>query len=543
MKDPEGLVFFGGPIRTLRDDRPLVEAVGVRGDRIAAAGSRAEVEAALTAADGRRPRRIDLKGAALFPGLVDSHTHIGSLGLRFAQVDLEGVATLERALELVAKHAANVGPGKWVRGGGWNKNLWPGGRFPTRHDLDRIVPDRPVSLASKDGHSLWVNTEALRRAGVTRETSDPPGGAIERDAAGEPTGILKENAGDLVFRVAEQPSAADYRDCIKRAIAAAHARGVVGTCDMEGRESFKAYQSLVAAGELRFRVWLYVPEELLPGLAAIGLESGFGGDYLKIAGVKAFLDGVLGSQTADMLAPYEGTDSRGIPTMSAEAFTGLVARAAAEGLAVAVHAIGDRANRKALDGFEANLAASRAAGLRHRIEHAQLVHPDDLPRLARLGVVASMQPIHAPSDQDIADRHWGTRPGAYAWRSLLDNGARLVFGSDAPVETIDPLQGVFAAVTRRHPQEPERPPWRSEEAVTPLEAVKAYCTGAAWAVAAENERGTIEPGKLADFTILSDDLLSGDVLAGADGPRGPERLLRARAVATVVGGKFVFGEL
>jgi len=253
--------------------------------------------------------------------------------------------------------------------------------------------------------------------------------------------------------------------------------------------------------------------------------------------VKAFLDGALGSQTADMLAPYEGGgQGTGLATMTPGAFSALVKRAAAARLPVAVHAIGDRANRVALDAFEEHLETSRAAGLRHRIEHVQLLHPDDVPRLGRLGVVASMQPIHAPSDRDMAEDYWGRRcAGGYAWRSVADAGAVLAFGSDVPVETLDPLQGIFAAVTRRSPLEPEREPWYPEQAVSPLEAVRAYTTGAAWAVGAERERGTLEPGNLADLVVLSDDILA----PGA----APEVMLRTRVEATVVGGRLVHGRL
>lgn len=561
---PEALLFFGGPIRTMTVERPVVEALGVVGDRIVAAGSRSEVEAVLGGFPGRRPRPVDLDGALLLPGFVDCHTHLGGFALRMNFVDLDGAASLEEALARVRDFAARVGPGRWVRGGGWNKNLWPGGRFPSRLDLDRVVPSSPVALSSKDGHSWWLNTEALRRAGIGRDTPDPPGGEIERDASGEPTGILKETAGGLVTAALEQPSTEEYAALMGRAMAAANEKGLVGIHDMEGRESLRAFQALLAAGGLALRVWMYLPGELLPSLGDLGLESGFGGPWLRIAGVKAFLDGALGSQTADMLEPYVGSGARGIETMTTEAFTDLVGRASAARLAVAVHAIGDRANRKALDAFEAHAATWRKAGLRHRIEHVQLLHPDDLPRLGRLGVVASMQPIHAPSDRDMADRYWGPDRvrTAYAWRSLVRTGARLAFGSDVPVESCDPLKGLYAAVTRRHPDEPGREPWHAEEALTPYEAVKAYTVGAAWAVGAEAERGTLEPGKLADLVILSEDFLAvpggdppaapgGDSLGAPGGglPAGPDGewagtvLLRTQVVATIVGGRFVYGAL
>jgi len=531
-------VFFGGPIHSLAGPAgdSLVEALGVWGGAIAAVGARSEVEQALTTGDGRRPRPVDLRGATLLPGFVDCHTHIGSFGLRLSLVDLDGVTSLEEACEMVRRAAQALPRGRWVRGGGFNKNLWPGRCFPTRSDLDRVAPDNPVALSSKDGHTLWLNSEGLRLAGVNRDTADPPGGEIERNASGEPTGILKETATELGYKVVDQPSPEEYAGCLERAAAEAAARGLVGVHDMEGRESFKALQALRAAGRLGLRVWIYLPEEFLGHLEAVGLQCGFGDPYLRVAGVKAFLDGALGSQTADMLAPYEGSGGRGLATMTAEAFSALVGRAAAARLPVAVHAIGDRANRKAIDAFEEHLEVSRAGGLRHRIEHVQLLDPADVPRLGRLGLVASMQPTHAPSDRDMAEAYWGARCATgYAWRSVAAGGAVLAFGSDVPVENLDPLRGIYAAVTRRNPADPDRAPWYPEEAVSPLEAVRAYTAGAAWAVGAERERGTLEPGKAADLVVLADDILS----PGGD----PGVILRTRVEATVVGGRLVHGSL
>lgn len=532
----ETLLLFGGPIRTLTDSSLQVEAIGVRSDRIVAVGAKANVEAALRTAAGHHPRLVDLKGAALLPGLVDSHTHFVDYALFLDLVDLEGVPTLRGALDHIAKFATSVPKGEWVRGGRWNKNLWGG--FPSRHDLDRVVPDHPVALGSKDMHSWWLNTAGLKLIGVTRDTPDPPGGEIERDASGDPTGILKENAAMSLWAAIGEMGPAEHAASLRKAIGLAHEMGLVGVCDMEGREALKLYQALERAGELSLRVWMYVPDDLVPSLSAVGVESGFGGKNVRIAGIKAFLDGSLGSQTADMLAPFEGSASRGIATMTVEAFGDLVKRASAEGLAVAVHAIGDRATRNALDAFEKHRQAWHRAGLRHRIEHLQLLDPTDLPRVGRLGVVASMQPLHGPSDRDISDQYWGPKrsPFGYAWRSVAASGAILAFGSDVPVETCDPLQGLFAAVTRRHPAEPDREPWYFQEAVTPLAAVQAYTVGAAWAVGAEHERGTLEPGKLADFTILSE-----DILAAAQAEVFGEAILKAKVVATVVGGRFVYG--
>jgi len=547
--NPDGLIIYGGPIRTMTRGRPTVEAVGVRGHRIVAVGSRVEVERVLTDGNGHRPRPVDLEGSLLLPGFVDSHTHLGGFGALLGVVDLDGVTPLEEALRRVALFAGSVPPGKWVLGGRWNKNLW-GERFPSREDLDRVVPDRPVALYSKDGHCWWCNSEALRRAGLTAETPDPPGGEIERGPDGRPTGILKENAGLSMWAAIDQPDLSQYAAGVARAVARVNELGLVGICNMEGRDTLKALQSLERSGNLTLRVWTYLPEEQVGSLSATGVESGFGSSLLKIAGVKAFLDGALGSQTADMLAPFEGSGSRGIETMTAGAFADLVGRASAEGLAVAVHAIGDRACRKALDAFEVHREVWRAAGLRHRLEHLQLLDPADLHRAGQLGLVASMQPIHAPSDRDIAERYWGPARSAlgYAWRAVAGAGAVLAFGSDVPVETCDPLRGLYAAVTRRHPANPDREPWHFEQAVTPLQAVRAYTVGAAWSVGEENERGTIEPGKLADFVVLSEDILAiaeppgspPDAVSAEVADRFGVVVAKTRVRATIVGGRFVY---
>ncbi len=529
------VVIFGGPIRTMDDSCPVVEAIGLEAGLVRAVGSRADVTSALARENGGRPRLFDLKGATLLPGFVDSHVHLGSFASRMAEVDLDGLRTLDEVLMAVARFARTVPAGRWVRGGGFNKNLWGDGRFPSRTDLDRVVPDKPVGLSSKDGHTTWLNSEALRRLGLTRDTPDPPGGEIERDPSGEPTGILKENAGSLFWSAIPEPTAEEAARSLLGAVEVANKLGLVGVSNMEGRESFRALQSLDASGQLTLRVWQYLPIEELPSLRALGLASGFGGGCLRLGGVKAFLDGALGSQTADMLDPFEGTASHGKRTLEPGVFAELVEQATALGLAVAVHAIGDRANRTALDAFEKHQEAWHAAGLRHRIEHAQLVDLSDQGRFGKLGVIASMQPLHAPSDRDIADRHWGPRRSAYgyAWRSIAASGATLAFGSDVPVEVCDPLQGLFAATTRRHPKDPDRAPWHPEETVSMLDAVRAYTSGAARAVRAEEARGILRPGFAADCTIISNDILA----PGFD----PRRLLETEVVATVVGGRFVFG--
>jgi len=524
------LVLHNGNVYTMGRAAPCTQAIAISGERVVAVGEdRAMLD--LLAHDGRA---VDLDGLTVVPGFTDAHLHLLSVGLGLTRVDLLGAASLEDALARVAARAASTPDGHWLVGHGWDHSLW-GGTLPTRADLDRVAPRHPVCLAHKCGHATWANSRALELAGITRTTPDPPAGALERDStSGEPTGILKENAGALVRRLVPEPTAEEADEAIRAATRRAHRAGLVGVHTMEGAASFRALQRLRASGELRLRVLITVPEEALDAAAAIGLASGFGDHWLRIGGVKLFADGALGSRTAYLLAPYENeSDYVGISTATPEYLRDTVDRAARAGLASFTHAIGDRANREVLDAVEASRAAGVGLHLRHRIEHAQLLHPEDIGRFAQLGVVASVQPIHATQDLRLVDAHWGARgAGAYAFRSLLDSGAVLAFGSDCPVEDLSPLVGVHAAVTRRRADGSPGPEgWYPEQRLTVAEAVRAYTLGAAWAGGEEADRGSLSPGKLADLAVLSKDLFTIDPMA----------ILDTVVVATVVGGQCVYG--
>lgn len=500
------------------------DALAVAAGRILAVGS----ADALAGAFPRSPR-IDLLGLHVFPGLIDAHLHLVGYGLSLLQVELRETRSIAEAVRAIASHGGDG----WLLGRGWDKNLWAEDRFPTRADLDPATGDRPAALSSKDGHLLWVNTAALQAAGITRSTADPPGGAIGRDASGEPDGLLKEEATGLVRRVIPPPTPEMREQAVLVASAALHRLGLTGVhaftgTTAEGSEQLVALQRLRARGALALRTVATVPDHLLDASAEAGMRTGLGDEMLRVGPVKIFADGTLGSQTASMLAPFDGQPGNvGIVVRPAAELDRLVGRAVEAGLWTAVHAIGDRANRETLDAFERHLDASRRAGARHRIEHVQLLHPDDLPRLARLGVVASMQPIHATADRDIADRYWGPRARwAYAWRSLASSGAVLAFGSDAPVETPDPWRGLYAAVTRRREDEPGGRAWYPEECLTLEEAFRAYTQGAAWSAGTEAWQGILAPGKVADFIVVDRDPHAKD----------PEELLRVTVLATVVGG-------
>ncbi|BAS29141.1 amidohydrolase [Limnochorda pilosa] len=484
-------------------------AVALRDGRVLGVGDELSVRSLL----GRSVLRVDAQGGSVIPGFTDCHIHFTAFAQRTEQVTLEGAGGLAEVLERVRAKAADLAPGEWVVGGGYDRNLWPASDRPTAQALDQAVPDRPVALASKDGHQVWVNTLALERAGFLSGLPDPAGGVVERDEAGRPTGVLKERAADRIWQVVQDPDLPTLRRMAARAQQRLHALGVTGIHVPEGPTAFRLFQEMATSGDLALRVCMMLPADRLQAAADLGIEGGFGSSLLRVGPVKIFADGSLGSQTAALLDPYQGREAdgyRGVVVTEADELEDLVARATQAGLAAAIHAIGDRANRMALDALEPWLFHSRRRGLRHRIEHAQLVDPRDRPRFGQLGVIASMQPVHGPQDRTLVTRHWGAeRAGhAYAWRSLREAGARLAFGSDAPVESPDPLLGLHAAMTRRLPGEAWEPEEdeRSRERLTLQEALEAYTLGAAFASGEEAAKGSIEPGKLADVVILSHDL-------------------------------------
>jgi predicted amidohydrolase YtcJ len=532
LRGPRVTLFGGGRIYTLDPARPVVEALAVHDGRIVAAGASSDLSGAFG-----RAARVDLGGQAVLPGFIDSHIHLAGYGFSLQRVDLHPARTLADAVALVADVVARHAPGAWVLGRGWETHAWPEGRLPTRADLDPVSPRHPVALSSKDGHLLWVNSLALRLAGVGPDTPDLPGGEIVRDKSGQPTGVLKERATDLIWRVVPPPDEAAVEDAVMRAAAALHARGIVGVHAMvgtdpaEGDATLRACRRLAAQGRLRLRVWAARPASVLDAPGA-DPPTGRGDDWVRVGPVKIFADGTLGSQTASMLDPFEGQPhNTGIAVYGHDELVRVVGRAVEAGWWCAVHAIGDRAVRWTLDAFQTHQQTTRRRGLRHRIEHAQLIHPDDLPRLAALGVVASMQPVHCTSDRDIAERYWGRRcRWAYPWRSLRDAGVVLAFGSDAPVEPPDVLAGLFAAVTRRRPGEPPVRAWYPEQALPLEDAVRAYTVGAAYACGEERARGRLAAGCAADFVVLSDDPFAGPA----------DDLLRIGIVATVVAGEVVY---
>ena len=456
------------------------------------------------------PESVDLRGRCVVPGFTDSHVHFPTWAMAQAEIALDGCGSLEDALARV--RVASVAPGRWLRGYGWRNGDWAVPTEPTRQALDTVTGETPAALIAKDYHSLWLNSAALALAKGDLEVA---GGVVERDSSGEPTGVLREEA---AWRFKERylvTSDEEYLAAMRAGVKLASSRGVTAVHDKDGwLGALRLWQRL---GSRELRVWQSVPHEQVDELRALGIRSGFGDDFLRVGYLKVFMDGTLGSQTAWML------DGSGVRITSGEELAEIVRRGAEAGFPVGVHAIGDRANREVLDAFASTRDVWQPVGLRHRVEHAQLLAPEDLPRFAELGVACSVQFSHAPSDRDFADRFWaGKTDGAYAFRSLLDSGAVVANGSDAPVEELDPLAGIRAGVLRTID---ERPAWHPGEALTVEQALHATTVAPAWLAGDERRRGKLIPGYAADLVVLSRDPV--------------EALEETEVVATMVAGRWV----
>ncbi len=531
--DDGDLVLHGGRVRTLEDGRAPAEALWIRGGRVAAAGTDDEILSAAPAS----AHRIALEGACVLPGLVDAHLHFEGFALGLTRIDAD-LPRLEDVLRAVGDRAAATPPGEWILGHGWNHNRWGSGELPTRQLLDGAAPDHPVFLTAKSGHASWANTAALNAAGVTRRSQDPAGGTVVRDGAGEPTGVFLEAASGLVAGRLPEVTAEQVADAMAAALPVAWACGLTGVHDLDGIRALRAWQILRERGHRRLRVCKSIPSSRLDEAIGTGLRSGFGDDMLWIGGVKLFADGALGPRTAWMLAPYENEPGNlGMPLMAPEELRETVTRASRHGLACFVHAIGDRANREALDALALARAEEEGSGrrLRHRIEHVQVIDPRDAPRFAELRVIASVQPVHATSDYPMVDRFWGRERGrwAYAFESLRRAGAVLAFGSDTPVEPIPPLAGIHAAVTRRREDgSPGAEGWQPQEKLSVAEAIRGFTKGAAFAGGVEDRLGSLAPGMLADLVVLAEDPFAVD----------PMDLAGLPALATLVAGRFVHAD-
>ena len=538
--DPADMVLLGG--RVFVADAALTEheAIAIRGGRVMAVGQTAWIETMI----GPNTRVLRLNGRLVTPGFNDTHMHLASGGVSMLEVVLQGATSLEEVMARVREAVAQAQPGEWIVGRGWDQTIMPPeamgtGGWPTKDALDLAAPDNPVYLRRVDGHTAWVNSRALELAGVDPTLPNPAGGEIVRDSRGEATGILKENAMTIVARIIPQPSIEKLRRGIEAAMRVAAETGVTSVQTQSAQEDLAIYRSMRDAGELTLRVygWDSLTAANIERLRERDVIAATGDAWVREGMLKGFADGTLGSRTAYMLEPYSDVPStRGIQRLTHEQISELVLDADAAGLQIAFHAIGDAANRNVLDAYEHAIVWNGARDSRHRIEHAQVLHPADIPRFAGLGVIASMQPTHATSDMRWVEERIGQRrmsEGAYVWRSLLDAGAVVSFGTDFGVEPIDPVEGLYSAVTRQSRDEPGMPPggWMPEQRMTIQEAIRAYTAIPAWVEFQEIVKGTLEQGMLADLVVWDRDLLAIPAL----------EILEAKPVLTVVDGRVVFG--
>jgi predicted amidohydrolase YtcJ len=513
---------------TVDGARPWAEAVAICGERIDAVGTTDEIRRVLPAG----ARIIDAGGRLVVPGFNDAHVHLNDGAKDLLSVNLRDAKSSEEMRARVAAFAARTPQGRWILGGFWDHESWPDHALPTRALMDAAAPDHPVFLSRLDGHMAVANSKALALAGVTRATPVPAGGAILKDASGELTGILKDNAMGLVDRVIPPPSWDETMAGAKAALAHAASLGVTTVQDLtSSADQLRVYQALKAAGQLPVR--LYATQSRPYGeFVKMGVATGFGDDWLRIGGVKLFADGSMGSGTAAFFEPYSDDPSTtGLLMHSPDALKQLVFDADAAGFQLLVHAIGDRANAVVLDVFEALARERGPRDRRARIEHAQVVRDADKARFAKAGVIASIQPSHCTDDMRWAEKRIGKDrcAVAYDFKSFLDAGVRVAFGTDWFVEPLDPMIGLHAAVTRQFADGTPPGGWHPEERLTMAQAIELYTLGSAYAEFAEARKGSIVPGKLADMVVLSRDLFT----------IPPGEILGTKAVMTIVGGKVV----
>lgn len=528
---PADLVLHNGRVVTVEAALPRASAVAVRGGRIVFVGGDAEA----LALAGPRTRVLDLRQRALYPGFEDAHGHVAGLGAALREVDLVGTRSFAEVVARAAAAAAAAPEGQWVLGRGWDQNDWPDPSFPRHDELSRAIPRRPVALTRVDGHALLANAAAMLAARVERDAADPPGGRILRGPGGAPTGVFVDAAMALVRRAIPPPDRATVRADLLRAIARLHRAGITSVHDAGvGAETLDIYTELARAGELDLRVYIMLdgaPETLLPWLQR-GPQPDLDGDgRLCVRAVKLFADGALGSRGAALLQDYaDEPGHRGLTLIAPQRLEEVAVQALQAGFQLCTHAIGDGANRLVLDAYERALRRAPAADHRFRVEHAQVLHPDDAPRFARLGVIPSMQAQHAVSDMPWAEQRLGAERvrGAYAWRALLDAGSIIAGGSDFPVEEPDPLAAFRAAVARRGRGAPQG--WHPEQCMTREEALRHLTIWPAFAAFAEAETGSIRAGKRADLVAVSEDLLAAPA----------EALERAAVELTVFDGRVVF---
>ena len=524
------LVLTNGHIYTVDPRLSRVEAIALARGKIVALGTSEEIQHWV----GPDTRVIDLEGKFVMPGFNDAHTHFASGGLGLLGVNVEGTRSLAEFQERIRARLPEFQPGEWVVGRGWDQSLWTENRMPTRADLDVVSTEHPMLFERVDGHSSVANSLALKLAGITRDTPDPEGGAIVRDAGGEPTGWVKENAVNLVHKLIPSPTREQRKRGLLLALQEAARLGITSIQDNSDWEDFLAMRELKQEGKLTLRVTEWLPFNTpLDRLEEMRREGGTTDPWLKTGALKGVTDGSGGSLSAAMLEPFANDpDNRGILLYEPAQLKKMVIDREAAGFQIALHAIGDRANRVALDAFEVARKINNRPNTRHRIEHAQFVHRDDFPRFKELGVIASMQPSHVLSDMRWAPTILGPAREyeGYAWNSMLEHGALLAFGTDYPVEPLSPFRGLYACLTREAEEGGPEGGWLPDEKINISDCLRAYTWGSAFAEFEDHRKGTLAPGNFADLIVLSRDITRS----------APSDLLRTEVWLTMVGGKIVY---
>lgn len=527
-------ILVNGNIYTVNPKQPKAEALAVRGDRIVAVGSNEEVRRLAAPST----KVVDAGRLTVVPGLIDAHGHMASLGQSLQRLDLRATTSPAEVAEMVKREAARRKPGEWIQGRSWDQNKYPGKIWPTHEVLTAAAPNNPVYLTRVDGHAAWVNAKAMEGAGLTAATKDPDGGRLIRDAKGQPTGILVDHAQGLVSSRIPPSSPEQVREALALAARECARLGLTGAGDAGvGTGAINAYKELIAKNQLPVRVYamISVGSSGLEAYLKRGPEIGFGNNHLTVRSIKVLADGALGSRGAALLEDYsDEAGNRGLLTVSMDELLRVSEQALERGFQVNTHAIGDRANRLVLDVYDTALLSRKQFPRDHRfrIEHAQILAPEDFPRLARLGVIASMQATHATSDMPWAEQRIGHERarGAYAWRTMINSGARFANGSDFPVEEPNPMFGIYASITRQDRAGLPAGGWFPDQKLTRQEALESFTLGAAYAQFEEKEKGSLEVGKLADFVLLSRDIMT----------VAPAEILKTEVLKTVLGGQTVY---
>ncbi len=520
------LILHHAIIHSTGSSQPIGDAIAIQGENIYAIG---ESEDILSLAD-RNSEIINLQGKTILPGLIDSHIHLLQYGLKLSNIDCE-TESKQECLRRISKKAQNTPAGNWIQGQGWNHNIWEDG-IGSKEELDAISIEHPIYLAAKSLHASWANSKALALAGINKNTPDPEGGKIERDALGDPTGILLESAVALVEKVIPAPNERQKRDALLKGQSHLFKYGITGVHDVDEWSIYPLLQKMKSEQVFPLRIVKSIPFTHLQDAIADGITTGMGNNDLRIGWLKLFMDGALGPQTAAMLEPYTGSpDQYGMLMLSTAELKEIGELAAHNGISLAVHAIGDRAIRLLMDGIEqirSTIPPSREK-IPDRIEHVQIIHPDDIQRMASLGLLASMQPIHVISDMETAEKYWGNRCAySYAWNSIEKAGIPLLFGSDAPVESPNPFLGIHACVARQNSRTGKA--WFPSQSISLTSALKGYSSSHGSIFMGSQLSGMIAAGALADLIVLSDD----PFCIPSNGLRDIE------PCATMVGGKFVW---